>query len=62
MNFPIDQPLFQFFDWIVNTPGIGSAAVGLLVATAVAAFTLTLRWIVAAKDSEPANYPFPPHS
>jgi len=62
MNFPIEQPLFQFFYWMVNTPGIGSAAVGLLVATAVTLFGLTLRWIASAKDAEGGNYPFPPHS
>jgi len=60
MNFPLEQPLFQFFYWLVNTAGVGSAVVGLLVGTAVTTFALTLRWIASAKDTEQESFPYPP--
>jgi len=60
MNFPMDQPLFQFFYWLVNTPGIGSAVIGLLVGAAVTSFALTLRWITSAKSENEEALPFPP--
>ena len=60
MNFPMDQPLFQFFYWLVNTPGIGSAVIGLLVGAAVTIFVLTLRWITSAKSESEEALPFPP--
>jgi hypothetical protein len=59
MNFPLEQPLFQFFYWLVNTPGVGAAVVGLLVGAAVTTFALTLRWIASAKDSAQESYPYP---
>lgn len=61
MNFPLDQPLFQFFYWLVNTPGVGAGVVGLLVVSAVASFGWTLRWIASAKSAEQESHPFPPH-
>ena len=61
MNFPLDQPLFQFFYWLVNTPGVGAAVVGLLVGVAVTSFALTLRWIASAKSAEQESYSYPPH-
>ncbi|MBI5353131.1 MAG: hypothetical protein HZB50_10875 [Chloroflexi bacterium] len=60
MNFPLEQPLFQFFYWLVNTAGVGSAVVGLLVGTAVTTFALTLRWIASAKSAEQESYSYPP--
>jgi len=60
MNFPIDQPLFQFFYWLINTPGVGSAIVGLIVGAAVASFAWTLRWIASAKNTAEEAHPFPP--
>jgi len=60
MNFPLEQPLFQFFYWLVNTPGVGAAVVGLLVGAAVTTFALTLRWIASAKDAGQESYPYPP--
>ncbi len=60
MNFPLEQPLFQFFYWLVNTAGVGAAVVGLLVGAAVTTFALTLRWIASAKDSSQESYPYPP--
>ena len=32
MNFPMDYPIFQFFYWLVNTPGLGGIVVGFLAA------------------------------
>jgi len=60
MNFPMDKPLFQFFYWLVNTPGIGSVVIGLLVGAAVTIFFLTLRWIASAKNEGEEALPFPP--
>lgn len=60
MNFPLEQPLFQFFYWLVNTPGVGAAVVGLLVGAAVTTFALTLRWIASAKNTGQESYPYPP--
>lgn len=61
MNFPLEQPLFQFFYWLVNTPGVGAAIVGLLVGGAILIFALTLRWIFSAKVAEQEALPYPPH-
>ncbi|MBI5943650.1 MAG: hypothetical protein HY864_04720 [Chloroflexi bacterium] len=60
MNFPMEKPLFQFFYWLVNTPGLGSVAIALLVGAAVTIFFLTLRWIVSAKNEGEEGLPFPP--
>jgi hypothetical protein len=60
MNFPMDEPLFQFFYWLVNTPGVGSAVVGLLVGGAVTTFALTLRWIAFGKNESEEALPYPP--
>jgi hypothetical protein len=59
MNFP-DEPLFRFFYWLVNTPGVGSAAVALLVGAAVTTFFITLRWIASARNEGEEALPFPP--
>jgi len=55
MNFP-DEPLFRFFYWLVNTPGVGSAVVALLVGAAVTVFVLTLRWIASARNERGFRY------
>lgn len=60
MNFPMDEPLFQFFYWLVNTPGIGAVVIGLLVGAAVTVFILTLRWITSAKSEGGESLPYPP--
>ncbi len=60
MNFPLEEPLFQFFYWLVNTPGVGAAVVGLLIGSAVASFGLTLRWIASAKNTDAESHPYPP--
>ncbi len=60
MNFPLEQPLFRFFYWLVNTPGVGAAVIGLLVGAAMTVFVLTLRWIASAGSAEQESHPFPP--
>ncbi|MEW6406159.1 MAG: hypothetical protein AB1649_30610 [Chloroflexota bacterium] len=60
MNFPLDQPLFQFFYWLVNTPGVGAGVIGLLILSALTTFFLTLRWIFSAKRVEQAAHAYPP--
>lgn len=60
MNFPLEQPIFQFLYWLVNTPGIGALVIILLAATALTSFALTLRWIASAKNAEQESYPYPP--
>lgn len=59
MNFPLEQPLFRFLYWLINTPGIGAAVVGLLVGGAVLTFSLTLRWILSARQVEQEALPYP---
>ncbi len=59
MNFP-NEPLFRFFYWLVNTPGIGSAVILLLIGIAVSMFVLTLRWIASARDENEESLLFPP--
>lgn len=60
MNFPLEQPLFQFFYWLVNTPGMGAGVVGLVVGTALVLFAATLRWIHAAREIGSETYLTPP--
>jgi len=59
MNFP-NEPLFRFFYWLINTPGLGSATIALLVGVAVIAFALTLRWIASARNEGEESLPYPP--
>jgi hypothetical protein len=61
VNFP-DTPVFQFFYWLVNTPGLGGVAVGLIVITSVGAVGSALAWIARgaqADESETYAYPTP---
>ena len=60
MNFPLEQPLFQFFYWLINTAGVGSGIVGLIVGSAIVSFAWTLRWITSAKNTQEEAHPFPP--
>lgn len=62
MNFPLEYPLFRFFYWLVNTPGLGGLAVGVVGGGSLFVYGLTLRWIrngAAAEESETYAYPTP---
>ena len=62
MNFPLDYPIFRFFYWLVNTPGVGGIVAGLVGGGSVLAYALTLRWIHAgaqAGDGDTYAYPTP---
>lgn len=59
MNFPMEHPVFQFFYWLVNTPGVGSAIVALAGTGSLLFYFLTLRSIHSAKDEPGATYTYP---
>jgi hypothetical protein len=59
MNFP-DNPVFQFFYWLVNTPGLGGLGVGLIVIVSVSAAGSALYWITkGAQADEVETYAYP---
>jgi hypothetical protein len=59
MNFP-DSPVFQFFYWLVNTPGLGGLGVGLIVIVSVSAAGSALYWITkGAQADEVETYAYP---
>lgn len=47
MNFPMDNPLFQFAYWVVNTPMVGGIVVSGIGVAAIVVYALTLRWILS---------------
>jgi hypothetical protein len=60
MHFPLDNPIFQFFFRLVDAPGVGSLAVGLIVIIWVIAAGSALRWIAqGALADEPEEYAYP---
>lgn len=60
MNFPLDNPIFQFFYWLMNTPGIGGVVVILIVATSVLIYAGALLWIRrGGQADEPETYAYP---
>ncbi len=60
MNFPLDNPVFQFFYWLVNTPGLGGLAVGFIVIISVGAAGSALLWVVrGAQADEVETYAYP---
>lgn len=60
MNFPLDNPIFQFFYWLVNTAGLGGLIVGLIVIISVSAYGSALRWIArGAQADELETYAYP---
>ncbi len=60
MSFPLDNPIFQFFFWLVNTPGLGGLIVGLIVVVFVSMAGGALQWIVrGAQADEPETYAYP---
>lgn len=59
MNFP-DNPIFQSFYWLVNTPGLGGLSVGLIVIVSVSAAGSALYWITkGAEADEVETYAYP---
>ncbi len=60
MNFPLDNPLFHFFYWLINTAGVGGIIVLLVGGGSLTAYLLTLRWIArGAQADEEEVYAFP---
>ncbi len=62
MNFPMEFPIFQFFYWLVNTPGLGGIVVALVGGGSVLAYSLTLHWIrlgAQVEETETYSYPTP---
>jgi hypothetical protein len=60
MRFPLDNPIFQFFFWLVNTPGLGGLGVGLIVVLFVSASGSALRWVAqGAQADEAETYAYP---
>ncbi len=62
MTFPMTQPIFQFFYWLVNTPGLGGVVLLLLTLGTALAATWTLHWISdgsKAEELETYSYPTP---
>ena len=60
MNFPMNEPIYQFFYWLMNTPGLGGLTVMTIVVTALTIFALTLFWITrGAKSEEVETYSYP---
>jgi hypothetical protein len=52
----------RYIFWLVNTPGVGGAAVSGLVLGSLACFAAALRWIAAGSRVEEATvyaYPTP---
>lgn len=62
MNFPMDNPFFEFLFWLVNTPGVGGIAVGLIGLLSVSVYAGAIFWIARGADadeSETYAYPTP---
>ena len=59
MNFPLEYPIYQFFYWLVNTPGVGSFLAAMAGGGSLLYYFLTLRRIRAAKDDRDTIYTFP---
>jgi hypothetical protein len=60
MNFPMDNPLFQLFYWLVNTAGLGGIVVGIVGTGSLLAYALTLRWIYkGGQTDEVETYAYP---
>jgi hypothetical protein len=62
MNFPMDQPFYQFLYWLMNTPGVGGLIVVIEAALIAVAVGFSLRWIkrgAGADESETYAYPTP---
>jgi hypothetical protein len=51
MDFPIENPVFRFLYWLLNTPGLGALAVAMLSGGLLTTFGLSLRWIVRGSQA-----------
>jgi hypothetical protein len=60
VNFPADNPIFNFLYWLVDTPGLGGLAVGGIVSACLVTFGCTLRWLArGARPDDPEVYAYP---
>jgi hypothetical protein len=60
MNFPLDNPIYHFLYWLVNTPGLGGLGVGFIIVACLSSFAAALRWIArGAQADEPTTYAYP---
>jgi hypothetical protein len=62
MNFPMENPIFQFLYFLVDTPGLGGIAVALVGGGSLTAYFFVLRWIRnggKADETETYTYPTP---
>lgn len=60
MNFPLENPIFRFFYWLMNTPGVGGVVVILIVVVSILIYAGALVWIhrgSRADESETYAYP-----
>ena len=59
MNFPMEYPIFKFFYWLVNTPGIGGVLALLAGSGSILSYSLVLRWITRPDPDEREIYSYP---
>jgi hypothetical protein len=62
MHFPMDNPLFQFLYFLVDTPGLGGIVVAMVGGGSITAYFFVLRWIrngAQADETETYTYPTP---
>jgi hypothetical protein len=59
MNFPLEYPIFQFFYWLVNTPGVGGVIALLAGGGSILTYVLILRWIRQPDLDERDVYSYP---
>jgi len=60
MNFPLENPIFQFLYWLVDTVGMGGVMVFLVGGGSVLAYGLALFWIYrGGQVDDPETYTYP---
>jgi hypothetical protein len=59
MNFPMDNPLLQFFYWLINTAGVGGLAVLLIAGGSLAVYLFALGWVARGAEPDEEVYTFP---
>jgi hypothetical protein len=60
MQIFLDNPLFRFLYWILNTPGVGAFVVVGLGASLLLVYGRVLRWITnGGKAIESSIYSYP---